>query len=220
VELEEVEGVELEPPEDFEVDAAGVRESRDVADRKAADPPPVCCPFVEVIVGAAVASWDEEPVEELDELPLLVPRELDWMTTALPPPPPRVLPSRPLPLRFPPSRGVINDANFSAPVVPVRRIVRSTVPSAMTAVRITAAEPAAGPAELRAKWTPRSMPIAATMRNKIHPNRFLPLDLGAWGTSLGVAGDTPGAGARLGADAPPLMWECIGNPYRPASQTP
>jgi hypothetical protein len=205
----------VEPPEpDLLADADGVRETRDVADLNAADPPPVCSPFVEVMVGAADPSCEEPPEDELDVLPG-PPREFDCITSDLPlllGAPPRELPSRPLPLRFPRSRGVIKEANFSAPVVPVRRMVRSMVPSVTAAVRIRAAVPAVGTAVFCAKCTPRSMPITATIRNKIHPNRFLPEDLGACGTSRGGAGDTPGVGARLGADAPPLMWECIGNP--------
>jgi len=55
-ELEEFE-VEFEPePEGEEPGVDGVREIRDVADRNAADPPPVWTPFVEVMVGAAEAS--------------------------------------------------------------------------------------------------------------------------------------------------------------------
>lgn len=54
--MEEFE-VEFEPePEVEEPGVVGVREIRDVADRNAAEPPPVWTPFVEVMVGAAEAS--------------------------------------------------------------------------------------------------------------------------------------------------------------------
>jgi hypothetical protein len=53
--LDELEEEELEAAE-LGLDAEGVLETRDVADLNAADPPPVCTPFVELIVGAADAS--------------------------------------------------------------------------------------------------------------------------------------------------------------------
>jgi hypothetical protein len=79
--VEELEEFVFEPEPDFELGEVGVRETRDVADRKAADPPPVWTPLVEEMVGAAEASWEPledelEEREELDELPLL-PLELD-----------------------------------------------------------------------------------------------------------------------------------------------
>jgi hypothetical protein len=206
--------VEFEFEPDVGLDGLGVRETREVAERNAADPPPVWTPLVEVIVGAAEASCEPpvdelEELDELDELPLL---ELDWMTTALPPPPLRLLPLRPLPLRFPPSRGVINEANFSAPVVPVRRMVRSIGPSVTAAVRMIVAAPVAGPEAFWAKSKPRSIPTAAIPTSRTHHNHLFPEGLGAGGTIVGVEGATPGVGTRSGADAPPLILEIIGSP--------
>lgn len=141
---------------DCEELAAGC-DNRDVADRNAADPPPVWTPLVEVTVGPDAAE-DDEPDESVLEpeladedelveavvvvllllLPLL-PREFDRMTGASPRLPPRELPSRPAPLRLPRSCGLISDENLSAPVVPVRRTVRSILPAWAGLVRITAA---------------------------------------------------------------------------------
>ncbi len=52
-----------------------------------------------------------------------------------PPPPP---PLRPKPERLPRNRGATSEAEFSAPVEPVSRIVASTVPNSTGAVRIAA----------------------------------------------------------------------------------
>jgi hypothetical protein len=119
--------------------------TREVAERNAAEPPPVCKPFVDVTEGVVPA----EPVVSLepelpldDDIPPPPPRELDWSTMLPPPPPPpplRKLPPRPLPLRFPRNWGLIRDANLSAPVVPVSRIVRCRRPCVTVPVRIAAA---------------------------------------------------------------------------------
>jgi hypothetical protein len=74
-EVEELEEFEFEAEPDVELGEVGVREMRDVAERKAAEPPPVWTPLVEEMVGAAEASWEPlvdelEELEELDELPL------------------------------------------------------------------------------------------------------------------------------------------------------
>jgi hypothetical protein len=123
--------------------------TRDVADRNAAEPPPVCRPLVDVTDGVEAAELDPVVLEE--ELPLLLdddnppppPRELDWSTEEPPPPLPppelRKLPPRPLPLRFPRSCGLIKEENLSAPVVPVRRMVRCKTPWVTVPVRIAAA---------------------------------------------------------------------------------
>lgn len=212
--------------------AAGC-DKREVAERNAADPPPVWTPLVEVTVGPDAVEDDEEPDESVlePELPdeedeefvdtvallllLPLPRELDRMTGASPRLPPRELPSRPAPLRLPRSWGLIRDENLSAPVVPVRRTVRSMLPAWAGLVRIAAAAAFCdvGPA-LLTKWTPRSMATAARIRKTIRPTHRLPRErFGFGGTSAGTGGATPGGGTNVGAGAPLLiMWEDIGNP--------
>jgi hypothetical protein len=126
--------------------------TREVAERNACEPPPVCKPLVDVTEGV-VAEEPVVPVVEESELPLdddippPPPRELDWSTMLpppLPPPPFRKLPPRPLPLRFPRNWGLIREANLSAPVVPVSRIVRCKRPCVTVPVRIAAAAAASG----------------------------------------------------------------------------
>jgi hypothetical protein len=124
--------------------------TREVAERNAAEPPPVCKPLVDATEGVVAA----EPVVSLepelpldDDIPPPPPRELDWSTMLPPPPPPpplRKLPPRPLPLRFPRNWGLIREANLSAPVVPVSRIVRCRRPCVTVPVRIAAAAAASG----------------------------------------------------------------------------
>jgi hypothetical protein len=125
--------------------------TRDVAERNACEPPPVCKPLVDVTEGVVAAESvvpvvePELPLE--DDIPPPPPRELDWSTMLpplLPPPPFRKLPPRPPPLRFPRNWGLISEANLSAPVVPVRRIVRCKRPCVTVPVRIAAAAAASG----------------------------------------------------------------------------
>jgi len=141
---------ELAPLE--EVVGRAEEETRDVAERNAAEPPPVWRPLVEVTEDPEddEEDVDDEPSLDVDEPPpppeedppeSRLPPELDRRLNPPPPPPPplRKLPSRPPPLRLPRSCGLINEENFSAPVVPVSRIVRSIAPCAMAVVRIAAA---------------------------------------------------------------------------------
>ena len=112
-EVEEDAVLPVEPGVLDEEVVARLPPTREVAERNAAEPPPVCSPFVDVTEG--VEDWevdvDEDilPVLEV-ELPLLEedippppPLELDWRTEDPPPPPPplRRLPPRPPPLRLP-----------------------------------------------------------------------------------------------------------------------
>ena len=64
-------------------------------------------------------------------------------------PPPVELLSRPNPERLPRSWGLTSDTNLSAPVAPLRRSVRSTLPVDTTAVRNAAVFAAAGVAAER-----------------------------------------------------------------------
>jgi len=153
-EVEEEELLELEPGVLDEDVVGRLLLTREVAERNACEPPPVCRPLVDVTEGVVAAEPVAPVVPVVEEPELLLdddipppPPELDWSTVLPPPPPPppfRKLPPRPLPLRFPRNWGLISEANLSAPVVPVRRIVRCKRPCVTVPVRITAAAAASG----------------------------------------------------------------------------
>ena len=113
--------------------AAG-RLTRDVAERKAWDPPPELCPAVEAT--EVPVSEEAEPPVELS-LPERPPFELTllFVLPALYVRPP----SRPPCPRAPRRVGTIMDEKRSAPVVPERRNVFLMTPEVITAVRVPAA---------------------------------------------------------------------------------
>ena len=111
-----------------------------------AEPPPALAEVETTVLDEeGVDDNDEEDEEDDDPLPPEEPPDddpelddpLSLRRPLLPPLLPRIPPSRPPPDRLPRSCGVTIETYLSAPVVPLRRIVRSMLPFHADAVATT-----------------------------------------------------------------------------------
>lgn len=170
------------------------------------------------LVAARIADDMDPPPERAELPPVAAPGDAEAPSDVLPPdlaatcwlpPPPKLAlralpPSRPKPDRLPRICGVVNETNFSAPVVPERRSLLSRRRCSTVAVRTPPAGPpplvSCGVCWVCVQYQPPAPTIATSPRPHIQPVRRRGSSGGAagGGTMAGRAGCCDGSGNGSG----------------------